>query len=152
MIDRFLQGGWQNRLALALKSNLPNEVDWAFNKLIKLTFQHNFYVGFIPSLPETLLDHCAPFFNQLELNTSPLNFETSLSKDNAGVVPQLTEMVMFNIKDQEILLERSLQVLHIIRNMSFLNENAVAFSRDHKLLTVLAKSMALPSVSFCNSC
>ena len=146
--DRFLQGGWQNRLALALKSHLPNEVDWAFKKLIKLSFQHNFYVGFIPTLPETLLEHCAPFFDQLELNTSPSNFETSLHMDQC-VVPQLTELTMFNIKEQHELLERVLQVLHIVRNMSFLNENAIAFSRDHKLLTVLAKSMALPSSAYC---
>ena len=146
--ERFLQGGWQNRISLALKSNLQNEVDWAFNKLIELSFKHNFYVGFIPTLPETLLCHCAAFFENLELNTSPLNFETSIKQDNS-VVPELNEMTMFNLDHQQLLLERVLQVLHIIRNMSFMNENAVAFSRDHKLLTILAKSMALPLSSFC---
>lgn len=137
-------------MALALKSSLPNEVDWAFNKLIKLSFQHHFYVGYIPSLPETLLEHTRPFFDQLHLNTSPHNFETSLSSEKSNLkVPHMSEMAMFNLPQKSILLERVLQSLHVIRNMSFMNENAIAFSRDHALLTVLAKALALPSVTFC---
>jgi hypothetical protein len=148
-VEKYIQGGWQNRLALALKSNLPNEVDWAFNKLISLSFQHNFYVGYIPSLPETLIEHCAPFFDQLVLNTSPLDFETSLTKDaNVMMMPKMSEMAVFHIQESSILLERVLQVLHVIRNMSFMNENAIAFSRDHTLLTVLAKAMALPHATY----
>ncbi|KAJ2999799.1 AT-rich interactive domain-containing protein 2 [Globomyces sp. JEL0801] len=151
--DKYLQGGWQNRLSLALKSNLPNEVDWAFNKLVKLSYQHQFYVGYIPGLPEILLDHAMPFFDKLSLNTSPLNFETSISKSlsssDQAVVPEMASISLFNSQPSFILLERVLQSLHIIRNMSFMNENAFAFSRDHKLLTILAKSLALPSVSYC---
>jgi hypothetical protein len=147
--EQYLQGGWQNRLALALKSNLPNEIDWAFNKLIKLSYQHNFYVGYIPSLPETLLEHAAPFFDQLHLNTSPTNFETTLVPGvDLFQMPRMSEMAFFNIKESAILLERVLQVLHVIRNMSFMNENAIAFSRDHKLLTVLAKALALPYATY----
>jgi hypothetical protein len=53
-LEKYLQGGWQNRLILALRSNLPNEADWAFNKLIKLSFMHFFFVGYLPGL----YDHC----------------------------------------------------------------------------------------------
>lgn len=66
----------------------------------------------------------------------------------------MTDMSLFNIdvfdtnKSSNISLERVLQALHIIRNMSFMNENAIAFSRDHKLLTILAKALALPSITF----
>ena len=132
---------------LALKSHLPNEVDWAFNKLIKLSYQHHFYVGYVPGLPETLLDHTQLFFDNLILNTSPQNFETSLK--GTGDLPDMLEIPFFDLPQHSILLERVLQVLHIIRNMSFMNENAVAFSRDHKLLTILAKSLALPAVTNC---
>jgi hypothetical protein len=61
----------------------------------------------------------------------------------------MSEMSLFNIEKHGIMLEHCLQALHIIRNMSFMNENAIAFSRDHKLLTILAKAMALPAVSYC---
>lgn len=150
--EKYLQGGWQNRLALSLKSNLPNELDWAFSKLIKLSYLQNFYVGFIPSLPETLLHHCKQFFDELSLNTSPNDFETSLRPGlEVYKIPIMSEMAVFNIPKKMILLERVLQSLHVIRNMSFMNENAIAFSRDHNLLTVLAKSMALPPVTYCTN-
>ncbi|KAJ3313647.1 AT-rich interactive domain-containing protein 2 [Boothiomyces sp. JEL0838] len=150
--EKYIQGGWQNRLALALKSNLPNEVDWAFNKLVKLSFQLHFYVGFIPGLPETLIDHTLPFFDHLILNTSPYNFETTLNPEtDNSTVPEMAEITVFNVQESAVLLERVLQALHVIRNMSFMNENAqgtfffiLAFSRDHRLLTILAKSLALP--------
>ncbi|KAJ3273579.1 AT-rich interactive domain-containing protein 2 [Terramyces sp. JEL0728] len=149
--EKYIQGGWQNRLALALKSNLPNEVDWAFNKLVKLSFQLHFYVGFIPGLPETLIDHTLPFFDHLILNTSPYNFETTLNPEtDNSTVPEMAEITVFNVQESAELLERVLQALHVIRNMSFMNENAQAFSRDHRLLTILAKSLALPPDSSYN--
>jgi hypothetical protein len=107
-----------------LKSNLPNEVDWAFNKLVKLSYQHQFYVAVIPTLPETLIDHTLPFFDQLVLNTSPQNFETSLIPGTylklltiGGLVgltkgaknaPQISEMAVFNILENSIMIERFL--------------------------------------------
>jgi hypothetical protein len=76
--EKYLSGGFSNRLTLAIKSTLPNEQDWALNKLIKLTYQHQFYIGYLPGLPEALLDLSEDFFGLLRLNTSPKNFETSL--------------------------------------------------------------------------
>ncbi|KAI8917428.1 hypothetical protein BC831DRAFT_484971 [Entophlyctis helioformis] len=75
---RYLQGGWHNRLTLALRSQLPNEIDWAFNKLIKITYDFNFQIGILPGLAEVLIEHMQPLFGSLILNTSPLDFETTL--------------------------------------------------------------------------
>jgi hypothetical protein len=136
-------GGWLNRLALALFSQLPNEVDWAFNKLISLSYKNNFYIGYIPQLPQILLDILNSFFSNLTLNTSPNAFETTAGKD----VPPMEIITMFNTEKIALQVERVLQCLHIIRNLTFMHENAVAFSKDSQLLHVLAKSMALPSVS-----
>ncbi|KAJ1341825.1 hypothetical protein BSLG_003598 [Batrachochytrium salamandrivorans] len=176
--EKYLGGGWQNRLALALRSELPNEVDWAFNKLIKISYEHTFYVGFIPVLPEVLIEHMLPFFNQLVLNTSPHNFETTLKCGMPGSTPQqrrltltyevntdnatkggddsdldldpthimsLSGISMFATTQSQTLQERVLQSLHIIRNLSFMADNAAAFSKDHTLLTLLAKAIALPT-------
>ena len=52
------------------------------NKLIKLTYQHHFYIGYLPGLSEALLDQTEEFFSLLRLNTSPKNFETSLVDGN----------------------------------------------------------------------
>ena len=141
--EKYLSGGWQSRLLLALKSPLANEQDWAYNKLVKLSFTQNFFIGILPSLQETLMEHAAPFFEDWVLNTSPSNFETS-----SKVQGQLSEISLFQDAQSAIILERILQILHIIRNLSFLPDNAVVFSRDHALLTNLAKAIALPSVSY----
>lgn len=141
--EKYLMGGWLNRLALSLASQLPNEVDWAFNKLISLSYMNNFYIGYIPQLPQILLDILNSFFANLTLNTSPIAFETTAGND----VPPMESITMFNSEKTSLQIERVLQCLHIIRNLTFMHENAVAFSKDSQLLHVLAKSMALPSVS-----
>jgi hypothetical protein len=141
-LEKYLSGGWQSRLLLSLKSELPNEIDWAYNKLVRLSFTQNFFIGILPSLLEVLMEHASGFYEQLTLNTSPTNFETT------STTILLTEISLFHSEKEAIQLERILQILHIIRNLSFLPDNAVVFSRDHVLLTNLAKSIALPSCSY----
>ncbi|KAJ3371218.1 Chromatin structure-remodeling complex protein rsc9 [Kappamyces sp. JEL0680] len=147
--EKYLQGGWQNRLILALKSHLPNEIDWAFNKLIKLSFLHHFFVGYLPGLSDALLDHAKPFFDALKLSTNPKDFETRLLNPAAdNTLPTLSHITLFQSKEGALQLERVLQVLHIIRNMTFMHENAGAFSKDIRLLTMLAKAMTLAPSSY----
>ncbi len=95
------------------------------------------------------MDHAAPFFNSLQLSTSPKDFETKRLHD--GSVPASFSS-LFQEKDFAIQHERVMQVLHIIRNLTFMHENAAAFSKDIKLLTILAKGMSLPIESYCNTC
>ncbi|KAK5673559.1 hypothetical protein QVD99_001001 [Batrachochytrium dendrobatidis] len=116
-----------------------------------------------------------PFFDQLILNTSPFNFETTLKCGMPGsvsspidttdaelgmVVPHLeaqpfesedfhitslSGISMFASQACQTLQERVHQTLHIIRNLSFMPENALAFSKDHRMLTLFAKAIALPA-------
>ena len=146
--EKYLMGGWHNRIALALTSDLPNEIDWAFNKLCKISYQPNFYIGYVPSLPEALLEHTNPFFDQIELKTSPQNFQSTVKVSPTAPVPPMQQIQLFNNENSSILIERTLQCLHILRNLSFMNENAIAFTRDHKVLTLLAKGMSLPSHTY----
>ncbi len=95
-----MQGGWQNRLALGLKSSLPNEVDWAFNKLVKLSFQHYFFIGFIPGLFDALIEHLDGFFQGLKVSTNPAAFETVLAENST--LPPLSEVAMFTSKERKV--------------------------------------------------
>lgn len=132
-----MAGAWQSRIILALESNLPNEVDWAFNKLVILSFTQNFFVGILPTLLENLLLQTNSLFNELELNTSPNNFETSWKKNSSW------KSEFMNV-EQSCILERNAQIFHILTNLSFIPENAIIFARDHTLVTLIAKAMALP--------
>ncbi|KAI8905147.1 hypothetical protein EDD86DRAFT_212320 [Gorgonomyces haynaldii] len=87
-----------------------------------------------------------PFFEKLEIQTDPNDFETKLV-DDADLLP-LQECSSFVSEKQLIQQERVLQCLHIIRNLSIMNENTMAFIRDAKILIIIAKAMALPSYSF----
>lgn len=118
-----LSGGWQNRLCLALQSQLPNEIDWAFNQLVTIPV---FYIGYIPMLAPTLLSHLQ--FDQLQLITSKQDFTT--------------ETVEMTLEQWE----RTFQVLHVFRNLSFMHENTLLFAKDTDLLMVIAKGLALPDV------
>jgi hypothetical protein len=166
-----LNGGWQSRIILALKSNLPNEVDWAFNKLVKISHLHLIHIQQIPGistsidfigifqftqtfigisqfkkdfigLQELLIQHMSPVFDSLILSTDPNDFETT------SAVFSLREISLFHSKDVSCALERTLQVLHIIRNFLFFDQNPPVFARDHVFLTNLAKGLALPNASY----
>ncbi|KAJ3043095.1 AT-rich interactive domain-containing protein 2 [Rhizophlyctis rosea] len=149
--EKYLAGNWKSRLLLSLQSGLPNETDWAFNKLIKLSYTQNFYLGIVPGLLDSLLDYAQPFFDNLRLNRSAVDFETTkldTPKNPSHPVPPMMEISLFNTRDMAVTLERTVQVLHILRNLSFVPDNAVEFTRSYLLMTYLAKGMALPSTTF----
>jgi hypothetical protein len=52
--ERLLLGGWKNKLMLGLASNLPNEMELAYAKLLKLTYTHNIFLHILPGLFELL--------------------------------------------------------------------------------------------------
>ncbi|RKO92606.1 hypothetical protein BDK51DRAFT_19537, partial [Blyttiomyces helicus] len=60
-------------------------------------------------------------------------------------VAPLAEISLFNSKEWAIVLERVLQTLHVIRNLTFDPMNAAAFSESHALKIALAKGIALPA-------
>ncbi|KAI8803673.1 hypothetical protein BJ742DRAFT_656448, partial [Cladochytrium replicatum] len=118
------------RLLLALESGLPNEIDWAFNKLVKLSYlcPNNFHIGSIPNLVDVLLSFAAPFFWTLAL-------------------PLTSSISMFLTKETMDVVERVMQVLHVLRNLSMLEQNAKFLAQHASVITMIAKCTALPSHS-----
>ncbi|KAG0231229.1 Chromatin structure-remodeling complex protein rsc9 [Actinomortierella wolfii] len=129
----FIEGGHQNRILLALRSELPNEVDWAFNKLIALSFEwHEFSLNMVPGLLDELLTFAQPFFDWLNsIETRQLE---DLNEDDVAAL------------NDNYNLERVLQVFHIIRNVSFLDHNTRPLSEEGALRKMLQQGLNLPSI------
>ncbi|RUP45297.1 hypothetical protein BC936DRAFT_148348 [Jimgerdemannia flammicorona] len=148
----YINGGHRNRILLALKSGLPNEIDWAFNNLVKISFEcaDNFHLEIIPTLLETLLHFAQPFFEHHILPQSDLT--TASTEDNADQSTETepafttlpTDYHLFNSKDYQENLERVLQVFHILRNFSFLDTNIRLLSNQSGLRRWLMTGLFLP--------
>ncbi|KAJ3106414.1 Peroxisomal membrane signal receptor PTS1 [Phlyctochytrium planicorne] len=144
--------------APAVESGLPNEVDWAFNKLVKLSFtcHSNFHIGTIAGLLDSIIAYADPFFIHLKLNTALDNFETTVDDEGwttrkdgkQNILPVFSDFTIFNTTQSSELMERVMQVMHILRNFSFLDHHARFFISQHSILTILAKAIALPSYSW----
>jgi hypothetical protein len=118
----FMDQEFRTRILLSLQSSLPNEIDWAFNTLIKFSYaSENFCLDFIPALMDFLLDFTVDFF-QLQLNSS---------ED------------LFCSKSKQEAYERVLQVFHIVRNFSFLEMNIRRLALHERLRFLLMKGIAL---------
>ncbi|KAJ3117613.1 ATPase of 26S proteasome regulatory subunit 4 [Phlyctochytrium bullatum] len=158
MPDRYLYGGSHNRLLLALQSGLANEVDWAFNKLVKLSYTcpPQFHIGQIATLLDSIVAYAEPFFSSLKLNTALDNFETTIDDDSwttrkdgkANILPVFYDFSVFNTKPRAELMERVMQVMHVLRNFSFMEHHQRFFISQHSILTILAKAIALPSYTW----
>lgn len=121
----FMDQEFRTRILLSLQSSLPNEVDWAFNTLIKFSYvSENFCLDFIPTLIDLLLDFTVDFF------------QTYIESDNTTDI--------FCSKDKQIGYERVLQVFHILRNFSFLEMNIRRLAAHTRLRFLLMKGIALP--------
>ncbi|CAO3651172.1 unnamed protein product [Mucor hiemalis] len=121
----FMDQEFRTRILLSLQSSLPNEVDWAFNTLIKFSYaSENFCLDFIPTLIDLLLDFTVDFF-QAHIDTE-----------------QKTDI--FCSKEKQVAYERVLQVFHILRNFSFLEMNIRRLALHDRLRFLLMKGIALP--------
>ncbi|KAJ3205452.1 hypothetical protein HK099_000823 [Clydaea vesicula] len=149
--EKYLWGRNQSRLLLAIESGLPNEIDWALSKLVKISYscpETLCIESVVPGLIEALINIIQPFFDCLKLNTSKSNFLTTLNNDR---LPKFEEIRMFNLTvDQEKELDVVLNVLQVIRNFSILPPNALNFSLQHEIIEILAKGIALDSTSAYN--
>ncbi|KAF9302617.1 Chromatin structure-remodeling complex protein rsc9, partial [Mortierella antarctica] len=127
----YIDGGHQNRILLALKSELPNEIDWAFSRLIALSFEWNeFSLDMIPGLLNELLSYAQPFFNW---------WSTLEPKD----IDELMEEDLLNMSETHNM-ERVLQVFHILRNISFLDHNTLILTEHSGYRKMLQQGLAMP--------
>jgi hypothetical protein len=110
-------------------------MEWALEKLIKYSFHcpPNFSMGLIPGLLDSLVEIIQPFFTSLQLNTNPENFTTTISpkisETARTLMPSMDSSLLFHLsKDQEVMFNRVFTVLHVIRNFSFVQPNAVVYT------------------------
>ncbi|RKP04947.1 hypothetical protein THASP1DRAFT_33231 [Thamnocephalis sphaerospora] len=125
--------GPQSRLLLALKSHLPNEIDWAFNTLIRLSHQSHepFDISLIPELLDIML--------QL---VPPLHFVEHASNTQGTTHHAATPIGQPRRAEDT---ERILQVLHILRNLSFLGANKSVLAFNARCKELLRAGIALPA-------
>lgn len=131
-----------------MSSHLPNEVDWAFNKLIKLSgvCPDNFSVASIPGLLDEMLLHAEPFFAYVEkIATANKVEENSILKASEEDEAHLTKELFTPALDlQPEHLERALQVYHIVRNFSFIELSAPSISNWRQLNKFLFTGLSCP--------
>ncbi|KAF8924407.1 hypothetical protein EDD21DRAFT_7264 [Dissophora ornata] len=133
----YVDGGHQNRILLALKSELPNEIDWAFSRLISLSFEWNeFSLNMIPGLLNELLSFAQPFFDW---------WSSLESKDNE----ELMDDDLLSMSETHNM-ERILQVFHILRNLSFLDHNTVILTEHAGFRKMLQQGLSMPPSTLLN--
>ncbi|KAF7731764.1 Chromatin structure-remodeling complex protein rsc9 [Apophysomyces ossiformis] len=131
---------FRSRILLALQSTLPNEVDWAFNTLVRFSFSsENFSLDFMPILVDLLLQYAETFFQGKVLPLLSDTENSDGSRESSGK--------MFNSKESQEEFERVLQVFHILRNFSFLEINIRRLAHHERLRHMLMMGIALPPSS-----
>ena len=99
-------GGVKNRLLLALESELPNEIDWALNILLKISFKfkdNNFCLSSIPGLTEALSQRANDFLDNIVLlieNEKDYKNENDMEIDFEDKTDDLT-LTEFNDDDDD---------------------------------------------------
>ncbi|KAI8141943.1 hypothetical protein BJV82DRAFT_616529 [Fennellomyces sp. T-0311] len=122
---------FRSRLLMALRSRLPNEEDWAFNTLVKISFNFDaLTLDYMPMLLDILVAFAEPFYKQ--------HVEPALERKS-----EISESMFSSKKNQEML-ERVLQVFHILRNFSFLETNVRRIAHHDRLRQMLMMGIALP--------
>ncbi|OZJ06843.1 hypothetical protein BZG36_00181 [Bifiguratus adelaidae] len=152
----YIEGGHKNRILLALKSGLPNEVDWAFNSLVKLSYEcpDNFHLDMIPSLLPAIVKYARQFFDVF-VAVGSTNAMPNGMLDTAGLPDRNSsemdvddiEYNVLNNKSYQEALERVLQVFHVIRNFSFLDSSVRILASNDELKKLLISGLGLPSRS-----
>lgn len=115
----YVEPGHHNRLLLALKSDIPSEIDWALQRLVKTSYEYQGALRFvnIPGLVDILLTHITPV----------LNLETYRAKEAAELFEtdgRLIRDELFGAKSQFETKERMLAAALVLRNCSMVEDNA----------------------------
>jgi hypothetical protein len=117
-----------------MRSRLPNEIDWAFNTLIRLSHQEALDISSIPELLDTMLN----------LVPRLLDAPNGTTTGTSGIIPSgvMTPVGLPRSLEET---ERILQILHIIRNFSFLGANKSVLAFNSRCKELLRAGIALPA-------
>ncbi|KAJ1673695.1 hypothetical protein EV182_004739, partial [Spiromyces aspiralis] len=139
--DHYLYGGYQNRLTLALKSGLPNEIDWACHKLMRVSHgcpdNYNVLIN-CPQLIEAIVQTLSMLRQDLAaLSRSPAEFGAAVAADDANVADDLSgeSIVAYNERVRRsgrrgYILDRACMLALALRNFSHLGETAKGVAAD----------------------
>ncbi|KAJ1989805.1 hypothetical protein H4R33_001946 [Dimargaris cristalligena] len=135
--DEYLGGVFQNRIRLALLSNLPNEVDWAFNRLLRVSklCPDEFDIRCIPDLIPIIMMHLKlAVIHLLDSSASAIQAQvrTSSPSSSKSVSPHIFTWY------ENTQLERILQIVTIVHNLSQLESiTAQLVTSDSTLLNFI---------------
>lgn len=132
------------RIMHSLTCTLPNEVDWAFNVLVRFSCTaENFSIDYMPTLIDKLIDYAEPFFNT---HIQPVLEHLEQVQEQEDDSPAPVENLFSSKKIQQEY-ERVLQVFHVIRNFSFTDINIRSLAQNARLRQLLMMAISLPTDS-----
>jgi len=143
-----LGGRNNNRILLAMKSQLPNEIDWAFEVLIQLSEDENifFYIDKIPGLIDVILTFVAPFYKDMRKLTELSNVTIKeIGKDGDYLESTIKEYFSSPARIEQ--LKRVMQIFLIFRNLSFLEYNSEIMATYKPLRRFLIEGLNLPEIT-----
>ncbi|KAJ1970348.1 Chromatin structure-remodeling complex protein rsc9 [Dimargaris xerosporica] len=119
--EEYLGGLFQNRIFLALRSNLPNEVDWAFNRLLRVSkyCRDDFDIRCIPGLVSAINEHLKRTTVALVVSYLGLDSKTISQSDRAVPHPPITaNPADFFTLQERAHWERLLQIVTVYQNFA----------------------------------
>ncbi|KAJ1916301.1 Transcription elongation factor spt6 [Mycoemilia scoparia] len=135
--DHYLYGGYQNRLTLALRSGLPNEIDWACHKLVRVSHgcPENYDVlGNCPLLVEAIIEtigKCRATIRSInasealdsQINTNNNNNNNNNGNSSSSSIDMYTERLKRSSKKQ-VAHDRACMLMLSLRNFCHLGLTA----------------------------
>lgn len=137
-----LHPGPRNRLFLALRSGVPSEVDWALPRLVVGSYEHpeRFKLELWVDSISALIYWPGVFISQLEKSSiiTGVRNGTIASKKRkliSALIPEWT--------DDPVVEKRATESLLVVRNCSFIPNNAILMCRE-SLLDLIERFFQLP--------
>ncbi|KAI8341797.1 hypothetical protein BC941DRAFT_414488 [Chlamydoabsidia padenii] len=137
--SNIIEEGLKQRVLFALRFGSTKDIDWALNYLLDLTFTtpHHLPISTTPMLLELLLDHGRPYIKQQEEKQENDN----QSKDDA--LSSLMDMDTGDDTQSTVKWDRLKKVLHVIRNYSTMEFDAMKMATHELLKDLIIKTLEI---------
>ncbi|KAI9141591.1 hypothetical protein BKA69DRAFT_382711 [Paraphysoderma sedebokerense] len=143
----YTDGGYSNRILLALESQLPNEVDWALKKLLSITFTSDrFQFSVIPGLLDLLIEMMNDYIDKEMKHIKKMSTQSNGLAHEASPLSLASEEIFHAYQSREER-ERVFLISAILWNSSFAVDNIRIFVCFPPLKELIVKALSLPSSS-----